>query len=76
VTQDQLIHVHVVLVYCLSMVDREAIRQRWELFGSKLDERGQRHFAAVEAMTARARRRRRRAQDYRHRALYDRAWPR
>ena len=34
------------------MVDREAIRQRWELFGSKLDERGQRHFAAVEAMTA------------------------
>ena len=51
-TQDQLIHVHVVLVYCPSMVDREAIRQRWELFGSKLDERGQRHFAAVEAMTA------------------------
>ena len=34
------------------MVDRESIRQRWELFGSKLDERGQRHFAAVEAMTA------------------------
>ena len=34
------------------MIDREAIRQRWELFGSKLDERGQRHFAAVEAMTA------------------------
>src|ERR1700745_2195001 len=34
------------------MVDREAIRQRWELVGSKLDERGQRHFAAVEAMTA------------------------
>jgi Rhodopirellula transposase DDE domain len=34
------------------MIDRGAIRQRWELFGSKLDERGQRHFAAVEAMTA------------------------
>jgi len=34
------------------MVDREAIRQRWRLFGSKLDERGQRHFAAVEARTA------------------------
>jgi DDE family transposase len=34
------------------MLDRGAIRQRWELFGSKLDERGQRHFAAVEAMTA------------------------
>ena len=34
------------------MIDREAIRQRWELFGSKLDEREQRHFAAVEAMTA------------------------
>jgi hypothetical protein len=34
------------------MVDRASIRQRWELFGSKLDERGQRHFAAVEAMTA------------------------
>ena len=34
------------------MVDRESIRQRWKLFGSKLDERGQRHFAAVEAMTA------------------------
>jgi len=52
VTQDQLIHVDGVLVYRPSMVDREAIRQRWELFGSKLDERGQRHFAAVEAMTA------------------------
>jgi len=34
------------------MFDRQGIRQRWELFGSKLDERGQRHFAAVEAMTA------------------------
>src|SRR4051794_2093257 len=34
------------------MFDRQAIRQRWEYFGSKLDERGQRHFAAVEAMTA------------------------
>ena len=34
------------------MIDREAIRQRWRLFGSKLDERGQRHFVAVEARTA------------------------
>src|SRR5215470_17959582 len=34
------------------MIDRKAIRQRWRLFGSKLDERGRRHFAAVEARTA------------------------
>jgi hypothetical protein len=34
------------------MVDREAIRQRWEVFGSKLDERGRRLFAAAEAKTA------------------------
>jgi hypothetical protein len=34
------------------MIDREAIRQRWRLFGSQLDERGRRHFAAVEARTA------------------------
>jgi hypothetical protein len=27
------------------MIDREAIRQRWRLFGSQLDERGRRHFA-------------------------------
>jgi len=34
------------------MVEREAIRQRWEVFGSKLDERGRRLFAAAEARTA------------------------
>ena len=34
------------------MVDREAIRQRWEAFGSKLDERGRRLFAAAESKTA------------------------
>jgi hypothetical protein len=34
------------------MVDRELIRQRWELFGSKLDERRRRLFAAAEAKTA------------------------
>ena len=34
------------------MVDREPIRQRWETFGSKLDERGRRLFAAAEARTA------------------------
>jgi hypothetical protein len=36
----------------LFMVSREAIRQRWEVFGSKLDERGRRLFAAAEARTA------------------------
>jgi hypothetical protein len=35
------------------MVDREPIRQRWETFGSKLDERGRRLFAAAEVRTAR-----------------------
>jgi hypothetical protein len=34
------------------MVDGELIRQRWALFGSKLDERGRRLFAAAEAKTA------------------------
>jgi hypothetical protein len=34
------------------MIDREAIRQRWELCGTKLDERGRRLFAAAEARTA------------------------
>jgi len=34
------------------MIDHDAIRQRWQLFGSKLDERGQRHFVAAEARTA------------------------
>ena len=34
------------------MVDRKPIRQRWETFGSKLDERGRRLFAAVEVRTA------------------------
>jgi hypothetical protein len=33
------------------MVDREPIRQRWEMFGSKLDERGRRLFAAAEVRT-------------------------
>ena len=39
-------------LYRSTMIDREAIRQRWRLFGQKLDERGQRLFAAVEARTA------------------------
>ena len=34
------------------MVDADAIRQRWEAVGSKLDERGRRLFAAAEARTA------------------------
>lgn len=34
------------------MIDENAIRQRWDAVGSKLDERGQRLFAAVEARTA------------------------
>jgi hypothetical protein len=34
------------------MVSWEAIRQRWEVFGSKLDERGRRLFAAAEARAA------------------------
>jgi len=34
------------------MVDRRAIRQRWESVGSKLDERGRRVFAAGEVRAA------------------------
>jgi hypothetical protein len=34
------------------MIDEDAIRQRWELVGSKLDERGRRLFAAGEVRTA------------------------
>jgi hypothetical protein len=34
------------------MVERDQIRQRWETFGSKLDERGRRLFAASEARAA------------------------
>src|SRR6202048_1596623 len=34
------------------MIDTQAIRQRWELVGSKLDERGRRMFAAGEGRAA------------------------
>ena len=34
------------------MIDRQAIRRRWEAVGSKLDERGRRMFAAGEALVA------------------------
>src|SRR5712692_11820115 len=34
------------------MIDKDAIRQRWDAVGSKLDGRGQRLFAAVEVRTA------------------------
>ena len=34
------------------MIDKEAIRQRWEAVGALLDERGRRLFAAAEARTA------------------------
>jgi Rhodopirellula transposase DDE domain len=34
------------------MIDADAIRQRWEAVGSKLDERGRRLFAAIEVRTA------------------------
>ena len=33
------------------MIDEDAIRQRWEGVGSKLDERGRRLFAAGEEAT-------------------------
>lgn len=36
----------------VGMIDRQAIRQRWEAVGSKLDERGRRMFAAGEALVA------------------------
>jgi hypothetical protein len=35
------------------MIDEDGIRQRWDMVGSKLDERGRRLFAAVEVRTAR-----------------------
>jgi hypothetical protein len=34
------------------VIDRQAIRQRWEADGSKRDERGRRLFAASEARAA------------------------
>jgi hypothetical protein len=34
------------------MIDRQAIRQRWDAVGSKLDERGRRMFAAAEVQAA------------------------
>ncbi len=34
------------------MIDSAAIRVRWEVFGSKLDERGRRLFAAAEVRAA------------------------
>ena len=34
------------------MIDEDAIRQRWESVGGKLDERGRRLFAAGEVRTA------------------------
>jgi DDE family transposase len=34
------------------MIDRQAIRARWDAVGSKLDERGRRMFAAGEVLTA------------------------
>jgi hypothetical protein len=36
----------------VGMIDKQGIRLRWELVGSKLDERGQRLFAAGEARAA------------------------
>src|SRR5215468_8710949 len=36
----------------VGMIDTQAIRQRWELVGSKLDERGRRMFAAGEVRAA------------------------
>ena len=36
----------------VGMIDRQAIRRRWEAVGSKLDERGRRMFAAGEALVA------------------------
>ena len=34
------------------MIDEDAIRQRWEAVGSKLDERGRQLFAACEVRSA------------------------
>jgi hypothetical protein len=36
----------------VGMIDKHAIRLRWEAVGSKLDERGRRMFAAGEALAA------------------------
>ena len=36
----------------VGMIDRKAIRERWDVVGSKLDERGRRLFAAGEARAA------------------------
>jgi hypothetical protein len=36
----------------VGMIDKQAIRRRWEAVGSKLDERGRRLFAAGEAVVA------------------------
>src|SRR5260370_10047996 len=36
----------------VGMIDTQAIRQRWEFVGSKLDERGRRLFAAGEVRAA------------------------
>src|SRR5271165_6930980 len=36
----------------IGMIDCQAIRKRWEAVGSKLDERGQRVFAAGEVRAA------------------------
>jgi hypothetical protein len=38
--------------YVGRMIDEDAIRQRWDMVGSKLDERGRRLFAAGEVRTA------------------------
>ena len=38
--------------YVGRMIDEDAIRQRWEAVGSKLDERGRRLFAACEVRSA------------------------
>jgi hypothetical protein len=36
----------------IGMIDMQAIRQRWNTVGSKLDERGQRAFASGEVRAA------------------------
>jgi hypothetical protein len=42
-------------LYRTVMIDREAIRQRWRLFGSKLDERGQKQAGTDPIKVARRR---------------------
>ena len=37
---------------CAGMIDRDAIKQRWDAIGCKLDERGRRLFAAAEVQAA------------------------